>query len=83
MINFPIFIGVAHKQNKKKSERTKSYERGDNKFLNLTNEDQRPADEDQREQFRYEFISEHKVQNKYKKFSFGILSLFFGNVLFL
>ena len=51
-------------------------------FLNLTNEDQRPADGDQREQFRYEFISEHKFQNKYKKFFFGILSLFFGNVLF-
>ena len=63
--------------------RTKLYAHDGKKFLNLTNEDKRPADEDRKEQLWYEFISEHKVQNKYKKLSFGIFIIFFGNDLFL
>ena len=63
--------------------RTKPYAHDGKKFLNLTNEDKRPADEEQKEQLWYEFISEHKVQNKYKKLSFGLFIIFFGNGLFL
>ena len=62
--------------------RTKPYAHDGKKFLNLTNEDKRPADEEQKEQLWYEFISEHKVQNKYKKLSFGLFIIFSVTVCF-